>query len=416
MSLVTRHSSLPLIYIAAFLRSLGIGLTGVILGVYVARAGFSATVIGMVISAGLAGAAVATLLVSLRADQLGRRLTLIGLSLLSAIGGLGFAFTGSALSIILLAFIGMLNGMGSDRGPMFSIEQAILPQMVAAERRTLSLSWYSVVLDVGHALGALAAGLPLIFQHSFHFDLLYDYRLTFGLYAALNLLSAVPYLFLPPEIEMAPQSHGAASEKIKISPQTRRVVAKLAALSGLDSLGGGLLTDALIAYWFFHRFGISEQSLGLIFFTGHLLNSGSYLVAAWLARQIGLVNTMVFTHIPSSLFLMAVPFAPSPTWAIIFFFGREALVEMDVPTRQSYILAVVKPNERTFASGASNLSRSVARSIMPSFAGLMMQHVAMATPLFLGSGLKIVYDALLFFAFRRLKPPEERKTESRETS
>ena len=412
MPLATRHSSLLLIYIAAFLRSLGIGLTGVILGVYVARAGFSVTVIGVVISAGLAGAALATLLVSLRADQIGRRRTMIGLSLLSAIGGLGFAFSGSALSIVLLAFIGMLNGMGSDRGPIFSIEQAIIPQMVASERRTLSLSWYSVVLDVGHALGALAAGLPLLFQNSFHFDLLNGYRITFGLYAALNLLSVVPYWFLPADIEVAPQPLRAAPEKTRISPHAKRVIFKLAALSGIDSLGGGLLTDALIAYWFFHRFGISEQSLGLIFFTGHLLNSGSYLVAAWLAQRIGLVNTMVFTHIPSSLFLMAVPFAPSPAWAILFFFGREALVEMDVPTRQSYIVAVVEPNERTFASGTSNLSRSVARSMMPSFAGVLMQHVANAAPLFLGSGLKIVYDVLLFFAFRRLKPPEERKIES----
>jgi MFS family permease len=405
---------LPLIYIAAFLRSLGIGLTGVILGVYVARAGFSATVIGFVISAGLAGSAVATLLVSMRADQLGRRLTLIGLSLLSAIGGLGFAFTGSEVSIVLLAFIGMLNGMGTDRGPIFSIEQAIIPQMVPAERRTLAFSWYNVVIESGQALGALAAALPLILQYSFNLELLFAYRVTFGLYAALNLVSAIPYLLLPAEIEVVSGPLHTKREKMRLSPHSKRVITWLSALSGLDSLGGGLMTDALIAYWFFAKFAVSEQNLALVFFAGHVLNSGSYLVAAWLSRRIGLLNTMIFTHIPSSLFLMAMPFASSPGWAILFLLCREALVEMDVPARQSYVVAVVEPEERTFSTGVTNLTRSIARSITPSFAGALMQRVAMATPLFLGSGMKIVYDILLFVALRRVKPPEERKIESRE--
>ncbi|MGE5326038.1 MAG: MFS transporter, partial [Deltaproteobacteria bacterium] len=180
------------------------------------------------------------------------------------------------------------------------------------------------------------------------------------------------------------------------------------ALSGLDSLGGGFLTDALLAYWFFRRFGISEANLGLLFALGNVLNSGSYLIAAKLSRRIGLLNTMVFTHIPSSLLLMAVPLAPSPVWAVIFYLGWESLVEMDVPARQSYLMAVVKPEERTFSSGATNLTRSVARSLTPSVAGFVMQHLALATPLFLGGGLKITYDLLLFRAFRNLKPKEER--------
>ena len=412
LSLVTRHSSLFLIYSAAFLRSLGIGLTGVILGVYVARAGFSATIIGFVISAGLAGSAVATLLVSMRADQLGRRLTLIGLSILSALGGLGFAFTGSALSIVLLAFIGMLNGMGTDRGPIFSIEQAIIPQMISSDRRTMAFSWYNVVIETGQALGALAAALPLVFQHWFNLDVLFAYRVTFGLYAALNLLSALPYAFLPSQIEVAPGAVTSKPGHPRLSPHSKRVITWLSALSGLDSLGGGLMTDALIAYWFFAKFAVSEQNLALVFFAGHVLNSGSYLVAAWLSRHIGLLNTMIFTHIPSSLFLMAMPFAPSSGWAILFLLCRETLVEMDVPARQSYVVAVVEPEERTFSTGVTNLTRSIARSITPSFAGALMQRVAMATPLFIGSGMKIVYDVLLFVALRRVKPPEERATKT----
>lgn len=403
-----RNLSLLLIYSAALLRSLGIGLTGVILGVYVARAGFSATVIGFVISAGLAGSALATLLASMRADKLGRRLTLVGLSALSAAGGLGFAFTGSERSIVLLAFIGMLNGMGADRGPIFSIEQAIIPSIVPAVRRTMAFSWYNVVIETGQALGALAAVLPLFFQHTFGLELLFAYRVTFGLYAALNLLSALPYLFLPAEIEVSPGPLRSKVERVRLSPHTKRVITWLSALSGIDSLGGGLMTDALIAYWFFAKFAVSEQHLALVFFAGHVLNSGSYLVAAWLSRRIGLLNTMIFTHIPSSLFLMAMPFAPSAGWAFFFLLCREALVEMDVPARQSYVVAVVEPEERTFSAGVTNLTRSVARSITPSFAGALMQRVAMATPFFMGSGMKIVYDVMLFVALRRVKPPEER--------
>lgn len=377
------------------------------LGVYVARAGFSSAVIGVVITAGLAGSAVATLLVSLRADYLGRRFTMAGLSVLSAMGGLGFAFTGSLAGIVVLAFAGMLNGMGTDRGPVFSIEQAMIPQMVSAERRTLALSWYAVVTETAQALGALAAGLPLALQHWFNFDLRHAYQVTFALYAALNLVSAVPYMLLPSSIEVPAGPLGVKSAKLVISPQSKRVITKLAALSSVDSLGGGLMTDALIAFWFFQRFGVAEAKLGVVFFAGHVLNSVSYLVAAWLANRIGLLNTMIFTHIPSSLFLMAMPLAPSSAWAVALLLAREALVEMDLPTRQSYTVAVVQPNERTFASGVTNLTRAGARSITPSFAGVLMQQVAMGTPLVIGSAMKILYDVLLFAAFRRLKPPEE---------
>ena len=163
----------------------------------------------------------------------------------------------------------------------------------------------------------------------------------------------------------------------------------------------------MIAYWFFRRFGVAEESLGPLFFVLRLANAGSYLVAAWLARRIGLLNTMVFTHIPSSLFLIAVPFAPSFAWAVAMLLARECLVEMDVPTRQSYIVAVVGPQERTFASGMTNVTRNVAWATAPSFAGYFMQHLALASPLFLGGGIKITYDLLLYIAFRRVKPPEE---------
>jgi len=379
---------------------------GVVLGIYLARRSFSATQIGFVLGIGLAGAALGTLIVGLRADRFGRRRALVFLSILAAFGALGLVFTHSFLGILLAAFFGTLNGMGSDRAGAYALEQAIIPHTVTAERRTIALSWYNLVLDAGHALGALAGSLPLVFARWLGIGLLSAYTVTFGVYAACNLLSATVYLFLSPEIEVV-RSPGFGGREHKISPQSRKIITRFAAVSGLDSLGGGFLTDALFAYWFFLRFGVAEGALGPLFSAAHLLNSISYLVAARLARKIGLLNTMVFTHIPSSLFLIAVPFAPSFPAAVVLFLARESLVEMDVPTRQSYLAAVVQPQERTFASGVANLTRNISWATAPTLAGYLMQHVAPATPLFFGAGAKITYDLLLYSAFRRLKPLEE---------
>ncbi|PYV31213.1 MAG: MFS transporter [Acidobacteria bacterium] len=395
--------NLKVIYAAAFLRSLGVGMTGVILAVYLARLGMSATWIGAIVASGLAGSAALMAGVSFYAERLGRRRSLAIMGGLTVLGGAGFALTTNTAGLVALAFLGMVNGMGTDRGPLFALEQALLPEMVPDERRTVAISWHSLVLDGGHAVGALAAGLPALVSRAMGLDLLASYRLAFGLYSLANLAACLFYFLLESAEGTLP---GRATD---ISQQSRAAVYKLAALSSIDSLGGGLLVDSLIAYWFFRRFGISESGLGLIFFIGHLLNSISYLVAVLLARRIGLVNTMVFTHIPSSLFLVVVPLAPSAPLALALFFAREALAEMDVPTRQSYILAVVKPGERTFASGVTNLTRNISRAATPTLAGFLMQHLALATPFYLGGGIKILYDFLFFAAFRHLKPPEEKE-------
>ncbi len=397
------------IYGAALLRSTGVGLTGVLLGVYLSRAGFSASRIGVVITAGLAGLALATATVSLFADRLGRRRVLVGISILASLGGLGLAVTAQFPGLLALAFLGLVNGMGTDRGPAFALDQALIPQTTSADRRTWALSWHSLIMDIGHALGAFMAAVPLLMSRWLGLDMLVSYRVTFIVYALVNVASATAYGALTVEIE-APTQVAHKPQKARLSPQSRTVITRMAALFGMDSLGGGFLTDALLAYWFFHRFGLTESSLGVLFGVGNILNSFSYLVAARLAERIGLLKTMVFTHIPSSLLLMAVPLASSSRAAILFYLAWESLVEMDVPTRQSYIMAVVEPSERTFASGITNLARNVTRSISPSFAGLLMQKVALAMPLFLGGTIKIAYDVLLYSAFRRLKPPEERKT------
>jgi predicted MFS family arabinose efflux permease len=222
---------------------------------------------------------------------------------------------------------------------------------------------------------------------------------------------------MSPDVEVVPSTnrpslHPAPAPRVSpetVSPETKSIVLKLTALFSLDSLGGGFLTDALVSYWFFRRFGIPEHSLGILFFSLHLLNAGSHLGAAWLAKKFGLLNTMVFTHLPSSVFLVAVPLAPSFKAAVVLFVLREALAEMDVPTRQSYVAAVVRPQERTFASGVTNLARNVCWAIGSSLAGVSMQSIAFSAPLVAGGGLKIAYDFLLYRAFRHLKPPEEQR-------
>jgi predicted MFS family arabinose efflux permease len=396
---------LALINAAGFLRSMGVGLTGVALGIYLFRAGFSSFMIGLVIGAGLVGSALATIVVSFAADRFGRRHSLLVLSALSGLGGVALALFARAPVLPLLAFISMLNGTGTDRSASQALDLAVIPGLVSDSRRTWSLALYNVFLDGGGALGALAAGLPIILQHRLAYSPLGSYRIMFFGYSVLYLLVAAAYLFLSSAAEIAnPVPVKLTSQ---ISPQARKTVARLTALFSLDAFGGGFLTDALVAYWFFRRFGVPENDLALVFFAVHILNACSHLGAAWLARRIGLLNTMVLTHLPSSLFLMAVPFAPSFRWAVVLFLCREALVEMDVPTRQSYVAALVAPTERTFTSGVTNLARNVFWAVGSAVAGLMMQSVTFSAPLLVGGGAKVTYDVILYSSFRRLKPPEE---------
>jgi MFS family permease len=396
---------LIIINAAAFLRSFTFGLTGVVLGIYLFRAGLSSFNIGMVVAVGLLGSALATIAVTTKADRAGRRRTLVALSLLGSIGALALAFTPAVPVLLAIAFVGMLNGTGTDRSAAFSLEQAIIPGLVSDASRTWGLAWYNVVLDAAGSLGALAAALPLLLQRWLALPLLVSYRMVFLGCAFLGAVGALLYHFASAAVEVAKSEAEALPRHI--SPATKKVVTKLASLFSLDAFGGGFLTDALVAYWFFRRFGIAEESLGLLFFTVHLLNAVSHLGAAWLARRIGLVKTMVFTHLPSSLFLVAAAFAPSLKVAIVLFLCREALVEMDVPTRQSYVAAVVLPSERTFASGIANLSRNIFWAVGSSVAGFLMQNVAFSAPLVIGGGTKISYDLLLYRAFRNLRPPEE---------
>jgi len=400
------NRDLALVNAAGFLRSLGVGLLGVVLGIYLFRLGLSSLAIGLVVATGLAGSALATIAVSFAADRLGRKNSFLCLSLLSTMGGLALALSPRLPVLLTMAFISMLNGTGTDRSAAFALDQAVVPGLVPDVKRTWKLAWYNVLLDGGGSLGALAAGLPILLQHHLAVSVLSSYRIVFFGFSGLCLIVAALYSLLSPAVEIADSSLSARMSP-RVSSDSKRIIAKITALFSLDAFGGGFLTDALVAYWFFRRFGIAEHDLGLVFFAVHILNAGSHLGAAWLARRIGLVNTMVFTHLPSSLFLMAVPFAPSLKWAVLLFLCREALVEMDVPTRQSYVAALVRPSERTFASGITNLARNLFWAVGSGAAGLLMQVLSFSAPLLVGGAAKVAYDLLLYKSFRGLKPPEE---------
>lgn len=395
-----------LLYTSAFLRAFATGLIGVLLGLYLARRGFSSTAIGVVIGCGLSGAALSALLVTFAGDRFGRRRALIVLALASAAGGVALLATSHAAAAGVVALLGMVNGMGRDRGAQLVLEQAALPATTTAATRTRAFAWYNVLQDSGHALGGLAAGLPALLEAGFGFDALSAYQWTLGLYALVMFATAGLATRLSPAVEAnGGQPVLAASP---VSPASRGIVRRISGLFAIDSLAGGFLGTALLSYFFFERFGVGEAAIALLFFAARVANTGSHLVAARLADRIGLVNTMVFTHIPSSLALVAVAFAPDFAVAAVLFLVREALVEMDVPTRQSYIMAVVQPHERTYASGVTSLVRLGGWAVAPFTAGFLMQGLSLAAPLLIGAGMKVGYDLLLWRAFRSLKAPEER--------
>jgi len=293
--------------------------------------------------------------------------------------------------------------MGRDRGAASILDQAVLPATSTDQGRTAAFAAYNVVQDAGHAFGALLAGVPALFRSVAPLGEGDSLRAAVGLYAAILASTCFLYRRLSPAVEV-PTARGPA-----LSAESRRVIARISALFALYSIGGGFLVSALLAYFFYARFGVDERVTGLLFFAARALNAASHVGAAWLARRIGLVNTMVFTHIPSSLLLITVPFAPTFPIAAALFLLREGLVEMDVPTRQSYVMAMVAPHERTFASGVTSLVRLGGWALAPGFAGAAMAGTALGAPLVAGASLKIVYDVLLYAAFRRLPPPEERR-------
>jgi predicted MFS family arabinose efflux permease len=334
---------------------------------------------------------------------MGRRGALLATTALTAAGYGAAALAPTPALLVLTALVGMLNGFGRDRGPAQTLDLSVLADLAPDADRTRLFSRYTLVQDVAGAVGALGAGLPSIASAAGSVSLDSGYRLAFAGLAAATLVSLLCYRGL----RVPPAGRSGALRGLPRDPVVRRRIGGLAGLTALDSLGGGFLAGSILSYWFFRRFGLAPEALGALFFGARALNALSYLVAERLARRIGLVRTMVFTHLPSSGLLLALPLVGSPWAAVAVFLAREALVQMDVPARQSYIAAVAPPDARTFALGLTGIVRGVGWAVGAPLAGFAMGALGVGAPLYCGAALKIVYDVALFGAFRGIRPPEE---------
>ncbi|HUL57284.1 MAG TPA: MFS transporter [Usitatibacter sp.] len=391
-----------ILYAAAFLRALGVGLMAVLIGLYAARLGMSATQIGVILSSALWGAALAALLTLWLGPRASQRGMLIALSALPVAGCALMLATDSFTLIAAAAFVGMFNVNGRDRGAIPIIEQAIFPATTTDLDRTRVFAWYNVLLDAGYATGGVLAALPTLLEHSAGLDALGSMRASLAVFALLYAAAAVLYGRVPSRIE------GAAPVALThLSPASRPIVTKISALFLLDAFGGGFVGSAILAYFFAERFALPAAEVAILFAAGRVLSACSHLVAAWLSRRIGLVNTMIYTHVPSSLLLFTIVASDQFAVAAFLFLLREGLNEMDVPTRQSYVMAVVRPEERLAAAGITSLVRSGGWAAAPVLAGLLMQAGGLGVPLVVAAFTKLSYDVFLWREFRRVKPPEE---------
>jgi MFS family permease len=384
-------------------RMFAYGFLSVVLVLYLAQLGLSESLIGLLLSLTLAGDAAISLWMTTSADRFGRRRVLMigaGLMLFAA---LLFALTDRVVLLLIAAIIGVISPSGYEVGPFLPVEQAALSQIVPNERRTEVFAWYNLVGSFATATGALAGGLLSEFLQRVGVLPLTSYRVVVIVYGVIGLLLAVLFNQLSSSVEAASSDTALRWYHLGLN-RSRGVVLKLSALFGLDAFAGGFVVQSLVAYWFHVRFGVDPAALGGIFFGANILAGISALAAAQVAARIGLVNTMVFTHLPSNLLLMLVPLMPSLPLAILVLFIRFSISQMDVPARQSYTMAVVAPDERSAAAGVTGIARSIGASISPSFAGALLSNsMLFGAPFFVAGGLKVIYDLLLYRSFRTVK-------------
>jgi len=395
-----------LLFAARIARMFAYGLVSVILAFYLAELGVSTRLIGILLSLTLLGDTVVSLWMTTVADRLGRRRMLIaGGGLMLFAGGL-FALTTQFTWLLVAAIIGVISPSGNEVGPFLAIEQAALSQEIAQEKRTHVFAWYNLSGSFATAIGALVGGhLSGFLQHA-GVAPLNSYRVILFAYAFLGGLLCLLFSRLSREVEPAPADAAVHKNRFGLH-HSHGVVMKLSALFSLDAFGGGFVIQSIVAYWFYCRFGADLSTLGSVFFGANLLAGLSSLVSAQVAARIGLVNTMVFTHLPSNLLLIAIPFMPSLPWAIALLLLRFSISQMDVPPRQAYTMAVVSPDERSAAAGITGIARTIGAGLSPAIAGALLGNPALlGAPFILGGGLKVIYDLLLYRSFQKHVPVE----------
>ncbi len=401
-------ADIPRLFATRIVRLFCYGFLSVVLALYLVQAGLDEKQIGLLFTLTLAGDAGITLWLTISADRFGRKRTLLVGALLMIGAGVVFILTKNPLLLMVAAIIGVISPSGNEIGPFLSVEQASLTQLIPDQRRTHVFAWYNLSGSFATATGALAGGWLSQALQGGGVSAFNSYRAVLLGYALGGVVLIVLFLGLSAAIEVPASVRRKAAKRTLGLHRSRNIVFQLSALFSMDAFAGGLVVQSMIAYWFHVRFGVEAGIIGSIFFGANILAGISALSAGALAKKIGLINTMVFTHIPSNILLMLVPLMPSLPLAILVLMLRFSISQMDVPTRQSYTMAVVAPDERSAASGVTAIARSVGAALSPSLTGIFLSvPVLLSTPFFLSGGLKIIYDLLLYHRFRQLPPPEE---------
>ncbi len=396
-----------LLFVTRALRLFGYGLVSIILVLYLARAGLTDPQIGLLLTLTLAGDTVVSLWLTVSADAAGRRKMLVSGAVLMVAAGLVFVSTREYWLLLLAATVGVISPSGNEVGPFLSIEQAALSQIVPGEDRTSVFAWYHLLGAIATALGAVVSGTTVDLLQRHGWAPIDSFRAVIGGYAVIGVCLAALFAGLTPAIEPSRPKRMRTTPLFLGLHRSRQVVLRLSSLFALDAFAGGFVVQSIVAYWFHVRFGASASTLGAIFFGANLLAAASSLVAVPLSRRIGLIPTMVFTHLPSNVLLILVPLMPTLPLAVATLLARFSISQMDVPTRQAYTMAAVDPDERSAAAGVTGVARTAGAAVSPSLAGLLLGVPALVNMPFVVSGsVKVLYDLLLWRRFRRFIAPE----------
>jgi MFS family permease len=405
LAVLTRDGRL--LFATRIARLFGYGFLSVVLVLYLVEIGFGAFEVGLLLTLTLVGDAAISLWLTTHADRIGRRRVLLAGAGLLVLAGIAFLLSRDLWVLVLTATIGVISPSGNEVGPFLAVEQAALSQTVADRQRTRVFAWYNLAGSFATASGALAAGLLGGALQATGASSLDSYRAIILGYALIGVLLAGLFATLSPAIEAPVRTDVSVATRLGLH-RSQGVVARLAALFALDAFAGGFVIQSIVSFWFATRFGLSIGALGALFFGANILAGVSALLAAPLAARFGLINTMVFTHLPSNILLILVPLMPTAPLAVAVLLARFSISQMDVPTRQSYTMAVVDPDERSAAAGVTGIARSVGAAVSPSIAAPLMASVGVGgLPFVIAGSLKIVYDLLLYRSFRAIRPPEE---------
>src|SRR5579859_1959353 len=401
-----------LLFLTRFTRLFAYGLISVILVFYLVGIGLSDSQTGLLLTLTLVGDTAISLFLTTQADRAGRRKMLIIGALLMAAAGAVFALTRNFLWLVIAGTIGVISPSGNEVGPFLSIEQAALAHVVGDRTRTEVFAWYTLAGSFATVLGALFGGELSHALHTRSISQINGYRAVVVLYGVLGLVLAFLFMRVSRDAEVSPGEPRVMEgwgRRFGIH-KSRHVVAKLSGLFSLDAFAGGFVLQSFAAYWFYLRFGVNPATLGVIFFWANILSGISALLASRLAARFGLVRTMVVTHLPSNLLLVMVPLMPSLSLAVLVLLARFSISQMDVPTRQSYTMAVVSAEERSAAAGITGVARTMGAAISPLFVGFLFARPGLInTPFYIAGALKIIYDLLLYREFIALPPPEEKR-------